>query len=247
MTRKITVYTILALMAIATLQIYTPLSAQSSQTGTEAAEASAEQKSAESVEKNRPAPPETSDNSLFETVKQGGVIMIPLVLLALIAGTIVIERAIFFLKSKSARPATLGNYLEKAASESNAIYHEELEDDLRNSAQIYTNRMEKGLALLNGIGNVAPILGFFGTVVGMIDAFAAIAAATTVNAKVVAVGIQIALVTTAGGLAVAVPTLAFYHFFVHLVQRIYAHTDTLVEKLTAGKPRMSSDITETES
>lgn len=181
-----------------------------------------------------------ASSNLFSTVQQGGIMMIPVLLLGLAGTTIIIERIIFFLRTSSYKKEKLKEFLVAKTQQSKAGFAEELEDELRNHAQIYAARMEKGLGLLNGIGNLAPLLGFFGTVVGMIDAFAAIAAATTVNAKVVAVGIQIALVTTAGGLAVAVPTLAFYYFFLHFIQRIYAHSDEIIAENGRSLPRITS-------
>jgi len=73
----------------------------------------------------------------------------------------------------------------------------------------------------------------------MIGAFASIAAATTVNAKVVAVGIQIALITTAGGLSVAVPALAFFYFFAHLIQTMFAKMDIITIEKVKHLPRYS--------
>ena len=58
-----------------------------------------------------------------------------------------------------------------------------------------------------------PIIGFLGTVVGMIMSFDAIAAQGLNNPGLVAKGISVALLTTAGGLIVAVMTLPFYNFF----------------------------------
>jgi biopolymer transport protein ExbB len=69
------------------------------------------------------------------------------------------------------------------------------------------------------IANVAPLLGFLGTVSGMISAFAAIAAAEQVSAKLVAKGIQEALITTATGLIIAVPVTIAHSFFVAQIDR----------------------------
>lgn len=182
-----------------------------------------------------------SNNSLLSTVKQGGSMMIFIMALALLALTIIVERSIYYLKSGIYSKKKLKDYIDQKAINATAKHKEEMEEELRTEVQIYANKMEKGLPLLNGIGNIAPILGFLGTVVGMIDAFAAIAAATTVNAKVVAVGIQVALVTTAGGLAVAAPALIVYHFFMHLIQRIYASAEELISKKTKDLPRLSSE------
>jgi biopolymer transport protein ExbB/TolQ len=76
----------------------------------------------------------------------------------------------------------------------------------------------------------------------MISAFAAIAAATTVNAKVVAVGIQVALVTTAGGLIVAAPILFAYYAFIHVIQNRYIASEGIISELSSKLPRMSDSI-----
>jgi len=191
------------------------------------------------------APPqeaEMKNGSLYSTLKQGGMLMLPLVLLGIFGLTIIIERGIFFIRSGAANKKNLIHYLEETAKNSEAAYREELEDELRGAAQIYFNKIEKGLVLLNGIGNIAPLLGFLGTVIGMISAFAAIAAASTVNAKIVAVGIQIALVTTAGGLSVAVPVLGAFHFFNHILQKSIAQSDEIIMKLASKSKRFSEDI-----
>jgi len=180
---------------------------------------------------------ETGD-SLFQTAVQGGFMMVPLLLLALVSLTIIIERILFYFKNKSWDQAKISEHLNICATDSKAKFKEELEDELRDNVKIYLNKMEKGIVLLNGIGNLAPLVGFFGTVIGMIKAFAAIAAATTVNAKVVAVGIQVALVTTAGGLSVAVPTLAFFYIFIHLIQKISAQSDEVIKYLCRDLPSL---------
>ena len=79
--------------------------------------------------------------------------------------------------------------------------------------------LERGLLALATISNVAPLLGFLGTVTGMIKAFGAIAAAEQVSAKIVASGIEEALITTAAGLMIAVPVSAFYAYFVLAIDR----------------------------
>jgi len=74
--------------------------------------------------------------------------------------------------------------------------------------------LEKGLIWLNTIATIAPLIGFLGTVVGMIQAFAAIEEAGEVEATLVAGGIKVALITTASGLAVAIPMNIFHNYFV---------------------------------
>jgi biopolymer transport protein ExbB len=74
--------------------------------------------------------------------------------------------------------------------------------------------LESFLPALQTVGNVAPLLGFLGTVLGMIQAFFAISQAGLGDPGVVANGIAQALITTATGLIVAVPAFVFYNYFV---------------------------------
>jgi len=74
-------------------------------------------------------------------------------------------------------------------------------------------RMERFFGGLNTIGNVAPLLGLLGTVLGLINAFANIATSGSGGPAVVAKGVQEALYTTAFGLIVAVPTIWAYNYF----------------------------------
>ena len=74
--------------------------------------------------------------------------------------------------------------------------------------------LERGLVILATIANVAPLMGFLGTVAGMIMAFASIEAANSVDPALVAGGIKVALLTTATGLAIAIPVNIAYNYFV---------------------------------
>ncbi|MGB4267626.1 MAG: MotA/TolQ/ExbB proton channel family protein [Spirochaetota bacterium] len=184
---------------------------------------------------------ELSPNSsnLWTTFKQGGILMWPILFLGIVGLTIIIERSIFYFKIKIWDTMHIEKKLNELLNQNTYRFREEAIDDLEKNMQVYYTQLEKGLVLLNAVGNLAPIIGFFGTVQGMIAAFASIAAATTVNAKVVAVGIQIALITTAGGLSIAVPTLAFYHFYVHILQNVYAKASELIIAKTKQLPRYS--------
>lgn len=186
---------------------------------------------------------EAESTTLFSTVRQGGPLMIFILLLGLISMTIIIERVIFFTRNNVWKKESLDEILRAAKDGSPAKFREDMEDDLRNRFQVFANGLERGLALLSGIGNLAPIVGFLGTVIGMISAFAAIAAATTVNAKVVAVGIQVALVTTAGGLIVAAPTLFFYYVFTNAIQNLCTRSEEIIAAITDGMPRLSDKLT----
>jgi len=183
--------------------------------------------------------PQGRSDSLFVTFKQGGLLMWPILFLGILGFTIIIERIIYYYRNRIWKRDVLDKFVDDAISSSDAKFREELENEIQDAVQIYANKAERALALLNGIGNLAPVIGFFGTVQGMIGAFASIAAATSVSAKVVAVGIQVALITTAGGLSVAVPALAFFYLFSHLIQTMFARIDEITGEKIKHLPRYS--------
>lgn len=97
--------------------------------------------------------------------------------------------------------------------------------------------LEKGFIPLSTTINLAPMFGFFGTIVGMIRAFADIAAAGEVEPTIVATGIQIALITTAAGLAVAIPMQFFNNMFLGMV-------DGLVMDMQRGSEKLVETLVE---
>jgi biopolymer transport protein ExbB len=103
----------------------------------------------------------------------------------------------------------------------------DIEKAIQTTGVIELGFLERGLAVLATIANVAPLLGFLGTVAGMISAFGAIAIAGQVEASLVAGGIKIALITTAGGLIIAIPTNVAYNFFVTRI-------DMLIREMEEG-------------
>lgn len=78
--------------------------------------------------------------------------------------------------------------------------------------------VRRHLTALGTIASVAPLLGLLGTVLGMIDVFATLSQQAAVNATMLAGGISEALITTAVGMVIAMPTLAFYNYFVSRAQ-----------------------------
>ena len=81
-------------------------------------------------------------------------------------------------------------------------------------------RLERGLVWVSLFISIAPMLGFLGTVIGMIEAFDAIAAAGEISPQVVANGIKVALITTVGGLIVAVILQLFYNYLVSKIDSL---------------------------
>ena len=91
--------------------------------------------------------------------------------------------------------------------------HDEIEKTMENAAIHEVAYLEKYLAVLATVANIAPLLGFLGTVVGMILSFDVIATQGLNDPGAVAKGISVALLTTAYGLIVAFVTQPFYNFF----------------------------------
>jgi biopolymer transport protein ExbB len=103
---------------------------------------------------------------------------------------------------------------------------EEIEKNIEIAATHELARLERGLAVLATVANVAPLIGFLGTVTGMINAFDALAKTTQVDPRVVSRGISEALITTASGLLVAVPILVFYNWFSAIISRFVLEMET---------------------
>jgi biopolymer transport protein ExbB len=90
----------------------------------------------------------------------------------------------------------------------------EVEQAVTTTGAIELSFLERGLVVLATVANVAPLMGFLGTVAGMILAFASIEAAGDVDPALVAGGIKVALLTTATGLTIAIPVNIAYNYFV---------------------------------
>ncbi len=96
----------------------------------------------------------------------------------------------------------------------------ELERAIDTTGTIELGFLERGLVILATVANVAPLMGFLGTVAGMIMAFASIETAGDVDPTLVAGGIKVALLTTATGLLIAIPTNIGYNFFVTRIDKL---------------------------
>jgi len=174
--------------------------------------------------------------TLMKYMDQGGWIMWVLALFSIAALVVVIERAITYYKARINTSELLGKLrsalkkknikqaieiCESYRSPISAILKsgllkygrpkEEIEKTMENAAVHEIARLERGLGILASVSNLAPMLGFLGTVVGMIASFDAMSKLN--DPAKVAEGISTALITTAGDLIVAAPTLLFYNFF----------------------------------
>lgn len=96
--------------------------------------------------------------------------------------------------------------------------------------------LERGLIFLGTLGNNAPFIGLFGTVLGIIKAFHDLSVSGTGNSQVVMRGISEALVATAIGLLVAIPAVIAYNGFSRRVQTVLANAEHAAREYAAGLP-----------
>ena len=116
---------------------------------------------------------------------------------------------------------------------------EEIELAVNNTAQREIHLMRRYIRVFAVIAAVAPLLGLLGTVTGMIQAFREVASSGLGSGQALAPGIYKALVTTAGGLVVAIPTLMTHYWMMSRVEGFVHRIDNLVvdfvEKFRSGK------------
>jgi biopolymer transport protein ExbB len=117
---------------------------------------------------------------------------------------------------------------------------DEVEKAIQNSGAVEMAFLEKNMIWLNAVVTIAPMLGFTGTVAGMVNAFDAIEAANNISPSVVAGGISQALLTTAFGLIVAMIIQVFQNVFVSRIDRLVLdmeeHSVQLVYRLHDVNP-----------
>ncbi len=203
---------------------------------------------------------------MLELIKAGGWLMLPIIGCSIVAFAIVIERA-WALRRRRVLPqhlvaqvwnllknrkldsaqirglragSPLGRVLAAGLVNSNqerSVMLESIEDVGRHEA----HALERFLNTLGTIAAISPLLGLLGTVVGMIKVFSAINASGLGNAGALAGGISEALITTAAGLAVAIPSLIAYRYFRGRVDQLTVEMEQevfkLVEALHGGAPR----------
>ncbi len=202
-----------------------------------------------------------------EYFRQGGIFMYPLLFFSVLAATVAVERFIVFSKAKinvnafltQIRKALLVNRNVKEAikvCEQNkgpvasvmkagllryGQPREEIEKTIENAALYELDRLEKRLGVLGTTANVAPMLGFLGTVAGMIKSFATLAEQGLTNPAAVAVGISEALITTAAGLIIAIPAQLVYNWYTTKITRFVRDIETASNMLIETFIEMDSE------
>ena len=186
--------------------------------------------------------------NLLTLFADGGPMMYALVLCSLVAGGVIIAKAYtLFIAHKDtdrileevdelSRAGRITEAIERCAETPGptaaillvglrrirvgAFKEAELQQAISTTGTIELGFLERGLVILATVANVAPLMGFLGTVAGMIMAFASIETAGDVDATLVAGGIKVALLTTATGLLIAIPTNIGYNFFVTRIDKL---------------------------
>ena len=108
----------------------------------------------------------------------------------------------------------------------------EVEQAIIDGGERQVSQLRKHLRVLNGVATVTPLLGLLGTVIGMIEAFNNIAAAGAMGkAEQLASGIALALLTTAFGLTIAIPSLIMYMYLAGRVDALVMEMDELAQEV----------------
>jgi biopolymer transport protein ExbB len=193
-----------------------------------------------------------TDSPVLKLFNDGGFMMWPLLVFAIVTVALIIERFIALKKARidageftsQVRTVLLKNEDIKQAVKICENYRgpiaaivkagllkygrpkDEIEKTIENASLHEMAHLERGLAGLATLSNVAPITGFLGTVVGMINSFDTLAKEGLSNPGAVAIGIKVALITTAAGLVIAVPALLGYNWFTANIQRFVREMET---------------------
>lgn len=175
---------------------------------------------------------------MFELIKAGGWLMVPILACSVVSLAICIER-LWFLKKRHVIPTGLlgdvwelvrgGNMTPEhmrqikqgsplgsiiVAGLNNAKHGREImKESIQEAASHVIHDLERYLSSLGSIAAITPLLGLLGTVIGMIKVFTEIMIQGTGNVAVLAGGISEALITTAAGLSIAIPTLVMHRYF----------------------------------
>ncbi len=174
---------------------------------------------------------------MWELFKAGGLLMWPILACSVLAVAIAAERLWRLRRSKVAPPNLVAQIVHlhrrqridaealKALRESSPLgcvlaaglanlrhSREVMKEAIEETGRHVVHELERHLNALGTIAAISPLLGLLGTVVGMIKVFDVITTQGVGNAEVLAGGISEALITTAAGLAVAIPSLILYRY-----------------------------------
>lgn len=206
---------------------------------------------------------------MFEIVKAGGWLMLPLILCSVLAAAIIIER-LWTLQPKKVTPPDLAarvwGWAQKrqldeqhlrALSQSSPLgmilaaglanrhrSRDIMKESIEDTGRHVVHELEQYLNSLGTIAAITPLMGLLGTVIGMVKVFAAITEFGVGNPAMLANGISEALITTAAGLSIAIPSLIGYRYLRGridaLVVQMEKEATKLVEALHGGISKAGS-------
>ena len=179
---------------------------------------------------------------LFEIVQQGGPVMWPLLLCSLAVLTVIIERILFWVSLEQSRNRPLMDEILTLAEKGNwnlirektadcpdhivrllvtGIVHREYDMGIAMEAEAdqTVQRMNRYMPVLDTMITVTPLLGIFGTVLGIIASFKVLGTSGIADPKLVTSGIAQALITTATGLGIAIIAVIPYNYFNSRINR----------------------------
>ena len=182
---------------------------------------------------------------MWELVKAGGWMMLPIILSSIAALAIIVERLWTLRPSRITPPNLLGQVWRwiqdqqldsqklkelrassplgevLAAGLANSKHGRDImKECIEEAAARVIHDLERYLNALGTIAGIAPLLGLLGTVLGMIQIFSGFMGSGMANAPVLAGGISTALITTAAGLMVAIPALFFHRYLQRRVDEL---------------------------
>ena len=196
-----------------------------------------------------PEVPEETSTSIFSIIASGGAIGIVIVgillVLSFLAIYIFVERYLTIQNAAKVDPSFFANIRSSVGSgniegakamcrtnnspSARMIYKglmrigkplRDIDASIENVGNLELFKLEKNLSTLASIAGIAPMIGFLGTVTGMISAFYAMATEENVTPDILAGGIYQALITTAFGLVVGIIALIGYNYLVSLVDKV---------------------------
>jgi biopolymer transport protein ExbB len=188
--------------------------------------------------------PQEFELTIFDLLMKGGVIMIPIFLLLLIATYFSIERYLFLHQVTKRKPEfipTIRKHLQDGDIKAATLYadhetsatgkvistglqfvgkpYKEIESVMESSANIQIAHMEANLGYLGIIAGVAPMLGFIGTITGIIRIFYTISLADNISIGIIAGGLYEKMITSGSGLVVGVISFIAYHLLHQKIQK----------------------------
>jgi biopolymer transport protein ExbB len=195
--------------------------------------------------------------SLMSMIVKGGPIMLPLAILLIVSIYIIIERLFILSKAGKKNPTlvmTLKDMIHRGdISNARAFCKnlntpetlmieqgvsrigqsvQEIRESMNKSGANEIAKLEKNLNVLNIIGRIAPMLGFVGTIIGVITIFYDISLAKTVEIEVISTGLYQKMVTSASGLTIGLLAFVGYHWINSKIDRLAHHMeDTQIQFL----------------